>query len=525
MKLLKALLGRSALTVIAIIIQIALYFSMSMALEVGIQFIMEKAGISEVGNVNVARIILDSIDLIIALLVIVRLSVRDMMPDAKISWIVMLVLAPVGGAILYLMFSHNRISRKKTLLYMDMHARGIRYMTSTDDCADALGDYVGQSRYLYKASAAVPHRYCDVEFYPTGEAFFDALLTELESAQKYILMEYFIIERGAMWDPIEEILTRKASEGVIVKLLYDDIGCLPRVEKGFCKKMRDKGIDCLRFNKFTPILSAVHNNRDHRKITVVDGKVGFMGGVNIADEYINVAHPFGQWKDSAVKVRGAAVQNLIMLFMSTFDAQDETRLENYEAYMPEYYEYFEEEGIVQPFGDSPRPLMDDHVAEDCILNMINQAKNYMYITTPYLILDHTLSSALCLAAKRGVDVRIVTPRIPDKKMVFWITRRNYKPLVKAGVKIYEYLPGFIHAKNYLCDDVVGMVGTINMDYRSLVHHFECGVWMYKTSCLKDIKKDLEATFEASELMTKETIKQSIPKRVVSAIGSVFSPLL
>lgn len=525
MKLLKTLFGRSALTVIAILIQILLYFVLAAGLEWIIQFGMEAAGVDTVGNVNVTRVILDAIDLIIALFVIVRLSVRDMTPDAKISWIVMLVLAPVGGALLYLMFSHNRISRKKTLLYMDMHARGKKFMTAKDDCADALGEYVGQSRYLYNSSSAIPHRYCDVQFLSTGERFFEELLIELESAKKYILMEYFIIERGEMWNPIEEILARKASEGVTVKLLYDDIGCLPRLEKDFAKKMREKGIDCLPFNKFTPIMSAVHNNRDHRKITVVDGRVGFMGGANIADEYINVARPFGQWKDSAVKVEGAAVQNLIMLFMSTFDAQDDTRLENYDYYMPEYFEWHDSDGVVQPFGDSPRPLMDDQVGENCILNMINQAKNYMYITTPYLILDHTLSNALCLAAKRGVDVRIVTPRIPDKKLVFWITRRNYKPLVKAGVKIYEYVPGFIHAKNYLCDDVVGMVGTINMDYRSLVHHFECGVWMYKTSCLKDIKRDFDETFEVSELMTKETIKQTIPKRIASAIGSVFSPML
>ncbi len=520
MKLFKALMGQTAITLIAVLLQIGIYLGMGQLIEISLSFIPWT-----IGGTRVSHIIMGVFNAIVALIVIVRLTIRDMTPDAKVAWVTLLVFAPVGGALIYLLFSHNILSRKKTLQYMDIHARGKKYMTSTDDCEDVLGEHVGHSRYLYNASMAVPHRYSDVDFFSTGEQFYAALIEELEKAEKYIFLEYFIIERGVMWNHVEKILEKKAARGVTVKLLYDDIGCMPKVEHTFYKKMRAKGIDCLRFNKFTPVASAVHNNRDHRKITVVDGKVGFMGGANLADEYINVKHPFGQWKDSAVRIRGSAVQNLIMLFLTSFDAQDATRTENYEDFVPEYYEWYEESGIVQPFGDSPRPLTEDHVAENCILNMINQAKNYMYISTPYLILSHSLSSSLCRAVKRGVDVRIVTPRVPDKKLVFWITRRNYKPLVKAGVKIYEYLPGFIHAKNYLCDDAVGMVGTINLDYRSLIHHFECGVWMYKTRCLKDIKEDFEKTFAVSELMTKETIKQTIPKRVASAIGSIFSPLL
>ncbi len=526
MKLLKALAGKTIFVIIAIILQIAIYLLLANLVERLILAIPWEVDIpGEATSTRVSQFIVAVLELVVAFIVIVRLTVRDMLPDAKVAWVTLLVFAPVAGSIIYLMFSYNRPSRRKTLLYMDIHARGKKYMTCTDDCADALGEYVGHSRYLYNAASAVPHRWSDVKFYPTGELFFDDLKAELEKAEKYILMEYFIVERGAMWDPIEEILERKVKEGVAVKFMYDDFGCLPRIEHDFYKRMRAKGIDCQRFNKITPVASARHNNRDHRKITVVDGKTGFMGGINLADEYINVTHPFGQWKDSAVRVRGEAVQNLIMLFLTAFDSQDDSRLENYEFYIPEYYEWFDEEGIVQPFGDSPRPLTDDNVAEDCILNMINQAKNYMYISTPYLILDYTLVDALCRAARRGVDVRIITPRIPDKKLVFWITRRNYKPLVKAGVGIYEYLPGFIHAKNYLCDDIVGMVGTINMDYRSLVHHFEGGVWMYNTACLKDIRRDFEDTFKVCEQMTADNIQQTIPRRIASAIGSIFSPLL
>ena len=522
MKFFRILFGKTGLIFLAILIQVATYFAIGYGVEVLVNYITSTL---EIELFPFPQLITTGINFIIALIVIVRLTVRDMTPEAKVGWITLLVFFPIAGALLYIFFSHHTIGRKKTLLYLDIHERGKKYTTSKDDCKDALGDRIGNSRYLYSSASAVPHRYSNAEFFPTGEQFYEALLTDLEKAEKYILMEYFIVERGQMWNRIEKILEEKVKKGVVVKFLYDDIGCLPHIERNFHKKLQAKGIDCLRFNKFTPIASAVHNNRDHRKITVVDGKVGYLGGANLSDEYINVTHPLGQWKDSALRIRGSAVQSLIMLFMSSFDAQDDTRLEDYEFYIPDYYEWFDTQGIVQPFGDSPRPLMKDHVGENCLLNMINRANKYVYISTPYLILNYALSNALINAVKRGVDVRIITPRIPDKKLVFWITRRNYKPLVKHGVKIYEYLPGFIHAKNYLCDDVEGMVGTINMDYRSLMHHFECGVWMYKTDCLKDIKTDFEKTFAVSELMTKDTIKQSIPKRVASAIGSMFSPML
>lgn len=328
-----------------------------------------------------------------------------------------------------------------------------------------------------------------------------------------------------MWDEIEHILERKVAEGVTVKVMYDDIGNLTHAKRGFWKELRAKGIECLRFNPLRPVLSAVHNNRDHRKITVIDGTVGFVGGVNFADDYINVTHTLGQWKDCAVMLRGEAVQPLTIMFLTAFDSQDVTRLENYDEFMPEHYEYFDTDGIVQPFGDGPRPLYPTHVAENVILDMINGAKKYMYITTPYLIINYNLTSALCRAAMSGVDVRIVTPRIPDKKIVFWITRRNYKKLIRSGVRIYEYLPGFIHAKTYISDDIVGMVGTINMDYRSLVHHYECGVWMYDMPCLVDIRRDIESVFTECEEMTLESARQSVPKRVVSAIGSLFAPML
>ncbi len=522
MRLLKILFGRTALTLFAILLQL-LFNIAGIYLIDGI--IKAFTNNIQILGISLSTIILGVTEFCIALFTTVRIVIRDMSPDAKMSWIVVLVFAPIVGSMLYLLFSHNFPTRAKRLLLLDINARSAVYTECKDDCSDVLGEYIRHSRLIFDASRGVPHRYTDAKFLNSGEAFWEALLAELEKAEKYIFMEYFIIEKGKMWNAVEDILVRKAAEGVTVKIMYDDIGCLARLKRNYCKKLRAKGIECLRFNKLRPVLSAVHNNRDHRKITVVDGKVGFVGGVNFADEYINETHPLGRWKDSAIMLRGAAVQNLIIMFLTMFDSQDVTRLENYERFIPDYYEYFDTEGIVQPFGDGPNPLYRSHVAEDAILNMITNAKKYIYITTPYLIIDHNLSSALCRAADGGVDVRIVTPRIPDKKIVFWITRRNYRTLFAHGVKIYEYSPGFIHAKNYLCDDIVGMVGTINMDYRSLVHHFECGVWMYKTDCLKDIKADIESVFEESELMTPQTAKLSVPKRVISAIGSLFAPML
>ena len=523
MKLLKALSGRTALTVLAILLQLFVSIALVWLLDI---IIHEAIGDSiMVGPYTLPTIIIAAADIIIALITSVRVIVRDISPDEKTSWLVVLVFAPIIGSLLYLFFSHTYLPRAKALLHMDIRARSAKYYVGKDDCADSLGDYARCSRFINETAGAPPHRYSDVKYLPSGEAFWEELKTQLEKAEKYIFMEYFIIERGVMWDEIEHILERKVAEGVTVKVMYDDIGNLTHAKRGFWKELRAKGIECLRFNPLRPVLSAVHNNRDHRKITVIDGTVGFVGGVNFADDYINVTHTLGQWKDCAVMLRGEAVQPLTIMFLTAFDSQDVTRLENYDEFMPEHYEYFDTDGIVQPFGDGPRPLYPTHVAENVILDMINGAQQDRSVTQPVLVINHQLTGDLCRAAMSGVDVRIVTPRIPDKKIVFWITRRNYKKLLKSGVRIYEYLPGFIHAKTYVSDDIVGMVGTINMDYRSLVHHYECGVWMYDMPCLVDIRRDIESVFTECEEMTLESARQSVPKRVVSAIGSLFAPML
>ena len=304
--------------------------------------------------------------------------------------------------------------------------------------------------------------------------------------------------------------------------MYDDVGSMSRVHVGYCKTLRKMGVKCVKFNPFIPVVTNVHNYRDHRKIVIVDGKVAYTGGINLGDEYINKLHLFGYWKDSAVRLEGVGVKSFILLFLSMYNVQNKSE-EDFSKYIPEYVPY-EEEGVVQVYGAGPRPVYDRQIAEDVFLNILGGAKEYVYITTPYLVIDYRLREALCLAAQRGVDVRIITPKIPDKKIVFALTRSNYMALIKAGVKIYEYTPGFIHAKNFLCDGEIGVVGTVNLDYRSLMHHYEDAVLMFRTKALKEIKQDFEETFALSELQTEKSAKRNIIFRWILEIAKIFAPL-
>lgn len=363
-----------------------------------------------------------------------------------------------------------------------------------------------------------------VTYYKVGEEMWADMLTELNKAQHFIFMEYFIVDKGKMWDSIHEILVRKVAEGVEVRLMYDDIGTLTMQRHGYWRELRKEGIDCCKFASFRPVLSGIYNNRDHRKILVIDGKVGFTGGINIGDEYINENHRLGHWKDTGVKIEGRAVYNLTALFLTTFDltAKEDSA---YDMYFPADIPVFEETGVTHVFGDGPRPFYSEQIAESNFVNMIASAHNYVWITTPYLIVDYNLASALRNAAMRGVDVRIVTPHIPDKRLIFDVTRSNYRNLMNAGVKIYEYTPGFIHAKTMVVDGVMAFVGTVNMDYRSLTHHFEDGVVLYRTPCIDDIVADLNNVFEVSEFIDPETFKMGKVESFFAAILQLIAPML
>ena len=322
---------------------------------------------------------------------------------------------------------------------------------------------------------------------------------------------------------IHAILKQKAAQGVEIFFLYDDFGCMTTLPEQYYEQLKNEGIHCTPSNKFTPILSHIHNNRDHRKITVIDGRIGFTGGINLADEYINAIEKYGHWKDTAIRLEGPAVKNFMSLFLASWNSQSKYQIDctKYMELLPVQQDV---NGYVIPFGDGPEPIYRDSIGKNVYLNMINAAKEYVYITTPYLICDHELINALRIAVKKGIDVRIITPHVPDKKTIFLMTRSNYKRLIKSGVKIYEYTPGFIHAKNFICDDKFAVCGTINLDYRSLVHHFECGVWMYGSDAVISMKEDFMRTLTISQQISLTDSELKPWQRLLAEIMKVFSPL-
>lgn len=450
-------------------------------------------------------------------------------PANKLSWTFLILLSPVVGLMLYTTFGRSELT-KKTGRRLDTIVKEVgAYFYQTPEIKEDLERkdkaVLGQSKYINDWGGYPIYRNTQTKYYRSGEEMFPDMLEELERAAHFIFLEYFIIEEGYMFDTMVEILARKAAEGVDVRVIYDDIGCINTLPPKYNKKLESMGIKCAVFNPFRPIMSVVMNNRDHRKIFVVDGKVGFTGGINLADEYINEKSRFGYWKDTGVRLDGEAVWNLTAMFLTAWSYVNHSR-EDYKEYMPQIYqtELPETDGYVQPYGDSP--LDHETVGENIYLNMINDAENYVYIFTPYLIIDNEMLVSLCNAAKRGVDVRIVAPGIPDKKLIFLLTQSHYEPLLRAGVKIYQYTPGFIHAKSFLCDDKVGTVGSINLDYRSLYLHFECGVFMYKTKALEQLKKDCLETFEQSEEMTLEFCRnQNVFIQILQGMMRLIAPLL
>lgn len=454
---------------------------------------------------------------------------RNIHPDYKVAWIIPIMAFPVFGGLFYLLFggsqlsqrSRNRMKRIGQLSLDALEQEG-------EDCEALLPEDPqarSQSRYIVRSSGFPPYGNTDAVYFPSGEAMWQSMLEEISKAEHFVFLEYFIVEEGVMWNAVLDLLEKKTREGVDVRLLYDDIGSLFTLPKDYPSRMRQRGIACAVANPFRPVVSLRLNNRDHRKICVVDGHTGFTGGINLADEYINVKERFGHWKDTGILLRGSAVWNLTVMFLSNWDYTTDTQ-EDYSPYRPERWqrEPIAAPGVIQPFGDSP--LRPESVSSNVYLNLISRATRYVYITTPYLVLDYTVAQALCSAAKSGVDVRIITPRIPDKKSVFEVTRANYPTLLEAGVQIYEYAPGFIHAKTFVVDDHYGVVGTINLDYRSLYLHFECGVWICGHPVVGEIKKDFLNTMEQSlPVRLEQATRLSWLKRLYRAVLRLVAPLM
>jgi len=360
-----------------------------------------------------------------------------------------------------------------------------------------------------------------------GEKMFDDMLIELEKAEKFILFEFFIVKKGEMWDKVLDVLTRKAAQGVEVRLIIDDLGSQKLFSHIYTTYIRSLGIKVLRFNKMLPFLLLFMNNRDHRKILVVDGNVAFTGGINIADEYINKIQRFGIWKDTGLKIKGEAVWSFTLMFIEMWDTfcHADERINNHEEYRPSEQNAQStpvSDGLVIPYGDSP--LDRNQLGENIYIDILNQAEKYVYIFTPYLIITEKMTHALQMAAWRGVDVRIVTPGTPDKKFISRLTKSYYRYLLTAGVKIYEYTPGFMHAKSFVCDDKIAVVGTINLDFRSLYLHFECAVLFFQSGLVMDVKNDaLDVLSKSREVLTDDR-PQSYLSGLYDSLLHLFAPL-
>ncbi len=449
----------------------------------------------------------------------------------KLSWMVFVGVIPEIGFVCYLMFANKTFSKRSKKKIKPMQD-AVASVEKLDDVTPLLekeegGDLaISITKYLDRVTVPSIADHSEITYYPLGDDVYPVILEELKKAEKYIFIEFFIINKGVMWDSILEILKEKVSQGVDVRVMYDDMGSISYLPYNYPKKMKEMGIKCIAFNKVKPLVDLRMNYRDHRKIIVIDGQVGFTGGFNLADEYINQEVRFGHWKDNAIMVKGKGVYNLTMLFLSLWlsvTKEDYIEMKD-EKYLPINYDSIKTDGYIYTYEDIPYD--EEQVSETVYLKLINAARKYLYITTPYLIIDEELRNALCAAAKSGVDVRIITPRIPDKKVVFSITRSYYGELLEGGVKIYEYVPGFIHAKTFIVDDMYGTVGTANLDYRSLNLHIENVAFMYKCSCIADMKKDFEETIAKSEEITKETYKKvSRFRKIWWGFCRIFAPLL
>jgi len=462
---------------------------------------------------------------LLSILMVLWLVVKNEAAAYKVIWIIVIIALPVSGAILYLMFGINHPARRVGA-HVREHAVVAKLLDGDDvaDC-DRLGvdkRAAGIMRYIRQVSSYHHYENTEATYFSLGDHMYAAMLEELAKAEKFIFVEYFIISKSKMWDGILEILAQKAEAGVDVRIIFDDIGSLALFNSAYVAKLREKGIKIMRFNPIVPFISPFMNNRNHRKIMVIDGVVGFNGGINISDEYINLVEHWGVWKDTGVMLKGDAVWSFSLMFIETWNAfckRGDARVIDYTLYAPT--QSHATDGLVIPYGDSP--LEAERLGENIYIDMLNQAQRYVYIFTPYLIISEKMIYAMQMAGRRGVDVRVVTPGTPDNRIVHRVTRSYYHYLLDAGVRIYEFTPGFMHAKSFVCDDEIAVVGSINLDYRSLYLHFECATLLYRSSIIADIKADADKTIAESREILPE--KKRFYNEIIDAVLHLFAPLM
>ncbi len=448
-------------------------------------------------------------------------------PEYKIPWLIVVFMLPKIGFLFYFFFYRGKLNSKQTKRLITLKKYRYSFSDQTNFSSlykESTLAYL-QAKMLCNISNSHLFTDTEVKYFPSGESALDCLIIDLNGAKEFIYMEYFTISFGVFWDLIHEILVKKAKAGLDVRVIYDDVGCMSTLPACYYKTLNEEGINCVPFSKLKGRLSSEFNNRTHRKITVIDGKVAYTGGVNIADEYINAKKRFGYWKDCMIRLKGSAVYEFTKLFIIDFGLNEEklSFIQEKGVLYPKTDR--ESDGYVVPFGCGPKPFYKHRIASVLIENLIETATESVFITTPYLIIDNNLCNSLENASLRGVKVGIIVPYLPDKKTVFQFTKIYCERLLNAGVKIYQYTPGFIHSKCYLVDGKSALVGTVNLDYRSLVHHYENGVWIYGADCIRDIKEDMEKVMLESRELTREEFKSGKVVKWIVKITKIFSPLM
>lgn len=511
-RLLRIIFGRTTFAVISLTIQILIFIAGYRFLSHYIAFFY--GGFS-----------------LLSAFVIIYILNKEENPSFKLAWMIPIAAVPIFGTLFYLFVELQIVGKlmdKRLRHNVDHSEQYLVQNTRVMECLSKISrQNVNLANYIKNSGHCPAYMNTHARYFSVGEIMFEEMKKELEAARRFIFMEFFIVERGEMWNAILEILERKVKEGVEVRFMYDGMCSLSLLPYSYPKELQAKGIKAKMFSPIKPALTTYQNNRDHRKILVIDGHTAFTGGINLADEYINRKVRFGHWKDTGIMLKGDAVTSFTMMFLQMWNIS-EKETEDYGRYLrdPEYYYPLEldMEGFVIPYGDSP--LDQETIGEQVYLDIINTARYYVHIMTPYLILDYELVQALTYAAKRGVETIIIMPRIPDKKYAFYLAKSYYEELIRAGVQIYHYIPGFIHAKVFSSDGIKAVVGTINLDFRSLYLHFECAVYLYRNEVVDDIERDFQNTLSESSQVTLEDCR-NYPwyEKVAGRALRIFAPLM
>ena len=449
---------------------------------------------------------------------------KNQNPAYKIVWIILMMFLPIAGFVVYLLWGNNKTPKKIKTKITEEKKHLLSLLNKNDQILETIenSDRKKEAKFIINGTNYPIYNNSKIEYLKIGEYYYEKLLQDLKKAKEYILIEYFIISDGKMWNEIYEILKEKRKENVKIYIIYDALGSILKKPKDLKEQLQSIGIEYLAFNPLIPFIRSYINYRDHRKIVVIDGKVGYTGGINIGDEYINLTHRLGHWKDCGIRIEGEGIKNLISIFFTLWNMNNKNV--NYEEYIKNIKQTTKTQGYIIPFSDNPHNKINP--MQNSYINIINNAQKYVYIMTPYLILDSETEQALINTSLSGINIKIITPYIPDKKLVNACTKSFYGKLLEAGIEIYEYKPGFIHSKVILSDDEVSIVGTANFDFRSFYLNYECGIWMYSTLEELNIKKDFEETLKQCEkIELKVWEKRKLDIRIIEALLRLISPLL